>query len=69
VLGLLARGGYLGSRSGRRNGLLYVHGSLYSAFLSISPEFFCSSVHLIDNFVWQYNVEPTRATSEALDAS
>jgi hypothetical protein len=28
-----------------------------------------SSVHLIDNFVWQYNVEPTRATSEALDGS
>jgi hypothetical protein len=68
VLGLLARGGYLGSRSGRRNGLLYVHGSLYSAFLSHRSSS-VSSVHLIDNFVWQYNVEPTRATSEALDGS
>ncbi|KAN0090537.1 hypothetical protein V8E51_019116 [Hyaloscypha variabilis] len=28
-----------------------------------------SPVHPIDGFVWQYNVEPARATSEALDAS
>jgi hypothetical protein len=71
--GLSRTWGFSRSRRRERPECMYMK-SLYSAFSvcqSVSPSLSreSSPVHPIDGFVWQYNVEPARATSEALDAS
>jgi hypothetical protein len=66
--GLAARGVFtVGSRSRRRNRLLYVRRSLYYAIVSHLT--MLPFLDPIDNIVWQYNVILARATSDALDAS
>jgi len=69
----LARGGFHGRGAGNgRNVCTRNHCILLFPSVNLSVRLFSresSPVHPIDGFVWQYNVEPARATSEALDAS